>query len=90
MVVHAADDQSGVYECTLELLDNYNAANSAVIDELHEEPSPVLFLRYVAKNRPFVIRGGCSAWQAVKKWNIQYMLEVMGNAEIDVAETPLG
>ena len=90
MTVYNSAHDSTLYDCTVELLESYNDVNSSDIDVFYEEPSPVLFLRYVAKNRPFVIQRGCSDWPAVQKWDIQYLLEAMVDAEVDVAETPLG
>ena len=90
MTIHNSANDSTLYDCTVELLEDYSQVNSPHIDVLHEQPSPLSFLRYVAKNRPFVLRGGCSHWPAVQKWSVPYLLEAMGNAEVDVAETPLG
>ena len=39
-----------------DLLETYNDLNPANVEELYEEPSPLEFMRYVAKNRPFVVR----------------------------------
>ncbi|MFX9552042.1 hypothetical protein ABTO49_20850, partial [Acinetobacter baumannii] len=50
-----------------ELLKTYNELNAAVVDELDEEPSPLEFLRYVARNTPFVVRGAASGWEACQK-----------------------
>ncbi|KAK7910853.1 hypothetical protein PG985_013334 [Apiospora marii] len=40
-----------------ELITTYNELNSSVVEELAEEPSPLEFMRYVARNTPFVVRG---------------------------------
>ncbi|KAF5650174.1 putative phospholipase [Fusarium sp. NRRL 25303] len=36
------------------LISTFNELNSNSIDELHDEPSPLEFMRYVARNTPFV------------------------------------
>ena len=68
----------------------YHELNAAVVDELQEEPSPLEFMRFVAKNRPFVVRGAAAGWDAVRKWNERYLREVMGDELVNVAITPLG
>ncbi|KAF2156560.1 Clavaminate synthase-like protein [Myriangium duriaei CBS 260.36] len=72
------------------LLENYHELNPAHIDELHEEPTPLQFMRYVARNRPFVIRGGAKDWKAFKSWDAKYLLEAMGDSPVNVAITPNG
>ena len=42
------------------LLETYNELNSNIITALYEEPSALEFMRYVAMNRPFVVRRGAS------------------------------
>ncbi len=70
---------------------SYQELNGDVIDELHETNiSPLAFMRYVHKNRPFVIRGGCSEWSAVRKWTTPYLRGLVGDAYITVAVTPHG
>ena len=76
--------------CTIGLLETYFETNSDNIDYMIDNPSPLQFIKYVAKNRPFVVKGGCSTWPAVRKWNSNYLVQVMGDAEVDIAETPQG
>lgn len=73
-----------------DLLQSYAELNSTTIDELCEEPSALEFMRYVATNRPFVIRGGCTEWQASRKWHADYLRSAMEGKDINVAVTPLG
>lgn len=47
-------------------------------------------MRHVARNRPFVIRNGASAFRARKQWNAQYLQEVMRGQTVNVAITPHG
>jgi jumonji domain-containing protein 7 len=73
----------------LALITNYHELNANIIDEL-EEPSPLEFMRYVSRNRPFVVRKGADSWPACKKWNASYLTKVMGQQEVNVAMTPHG
>lgn len=73
-----------------DLITTYHELNPTVVDEFHEEPSALEFMRYVAKNRPFVVRGGAKSWQAFEKWNAAYLADVMKDAEVQVATTPYG
>ena len=71
-------------------IESYHELNAAVVDELKEDPSPLEFMRYVARNRPFVVRRAAAEWDAVKKWDAVYLRQVMGNSPVNVAVTPLG
>ena len=75
---------------TFDLLETYFETNNENIDYLFENPSPLQFMRYLVKNRPFIVKGGCLTWPAVEKWNFGYLAQMMGDAEVDVAETPHG
>lgn len=72
------------------LISTFNELNSNSIDELHNEPSPLEFMRYVARNTPFVIKGGASSWKACQDWNSAYLLSVMKGQNVNVAVTPYG
>lgn len=61
-----------------------------MIDELHDEPSPLEFMRYVSRNRPFVVRRGADSFAARKKWNANYLGAVMKDQQVNVAQTLLG
>ena len=69
---------------------SYHELNAGVIDELFEQPSPLEFMRYVAKNRPFVVRRAAADWDAAKKWDATYLLEAMEGEHVNVAVTPSG
>ncbi|KAK8002544.1 hypothetical protein PG989_002263 [Apiospora arundinis] len=73
-----------------ELITTYHELNSSVIEELDEEPSPLEFMRYVARNTPFVVRGGAHDWQATKTWDVQYLTHFLRDHHVNVAVTPLG
>ncbi|KAF2250977.1 Clavaminate synthase-like protein [Trematosphaeria pertusa] len=47
-------------------------------------------MRYVARNRPFIIRNGAWDWKARKRWNARYLAEVMQGQNVNVAITPHG
>lgn len=71
-------------------ISTYHELNTSSIDELDEEPSPLEFMRFVARNRPFVTRHAAADWEAVKKWNATYLRQTVGSEEVNVAITPLG
>ena len=77
------------HEAIAEALLSYNELNGE-IDVLYEEPNPLEFMRYVMKNRPFVIRGGCAAWPAVRKWDCNYLRSALGTTPVKIAVTPNG
>lgn len=73
-----------------ESLNTYNELNSKEIEELHEIPSPLEFMRYVARNRPVVIRGGAKDWKATRTWNAAYLKNILDGKSVNVAITPKG
>ncbi|MCJ1249685.1 hypothetical protein MMC30_006911 [Trapelia coarctata] len=72
------------------LIQTYHDLNNPLIDELSSEPSPLEFMRHVAKNRPLVVRKGASLWPAVQLWNVNYLTEIMKDAYVNIANTPHG
>ncbi len=72
------------------LIQTYHELNVETIEELDGAPSPLEFLRCVAKNRPFVVREAAMVWPALKKWNASYLAEVMDERQVNVAVTPYG
>lgn len=80
-----------VDEALVNLVETYNELNADYVDVLDKEPSPLEFMRsYVARNRPFVLRGGARSWTASKKWNAAYLRETMADNDVNVAVTPYG
>ncbi|PNS17599.1 Lysine-specific demethylase 8 [Sphaceloma murrayae] len=77
-------------EALIDLLDSYNSFNAACVDVLQEEPSPLEFMRYVALNRPFVVRLGAREWTASQAWSAAYLTRVMRDQRVQVATTPFG
>jgi jumonji domain-containing protein 7 len=73
-----------------ELLTTYTELNSSRIDELTEAPSALEFMRYVARNRPFVVRGGAKHWRATRTWDVQTLKELLEGQSVNVAVTPEG
>ena len=84
---HRLAGYSGLDRCIAELMITYHELNSAHVDELNEDPSPLEFMRYVAQNRPFVIRGGAAGWKAHQKWTATYLKQAMGGKNVTVATT---
>jgi hypothetical protein len=79
-----------VNEAIVSAINTYHELNAALVDELTEEPSPLEFMRLVASNRPFVVRKAAREWKAIQSWDAVYLLEVMGDASVEVAVTPQG
>jgi jumonji domain-containing protein 7 len=73
-----------------ELITNYHELNQTSVDEFNEEPSALEFMRFVACNRPFVVRKGARDWEACQKWNAKYLQQVMEEQVVKVAITPYG
>ncbi|KAI1111106.1 phospholipase A2 [Nemania sp. NC0429] len=73
-----------------ELLTTYNELNSPRIEELAEEPSPLEFMRYVARNTPFVVRHGARDWTATRTWDAAYLRSTLAGHKVNVAVTPSG
>lgn len=73
-----------------DLIASYHDLNPTSIDVLSEEPSPLEFMRYVARNRPFVVKKGAADWKARKRWNVDYLKQVMEGQIVNVSLTPHG
>ena len=73
-----------------ELLATYTDLNSPRIEELAEVPSALEFMRYVARNRPFVVRGGAEEWKATKTWDVSTLKGLLEGQSVNVAITPHG
>jgi hypothetical protein len=85
------DLSSGNMEAAIiSAINTYHELNPPVVDELHEEPSPLEFMRYVARNRPFVVRRAATEWKAFKAWDAKYLREAMAGECVNVSITPLG
>lgn len=82
---------AGISDAIEELILSYQELNPPHVDELDEEPSPLEFMRYVAQNKPFVIRKGASEWKACQEWtDPKYLSEIMRGQKVKVAMTPFG
>ncbi|GAP89127.2 putative phospholipase A2 [Rosellinia necatrix] len=73
-----------------ELLTAYNELNSPRIEELDGDPSPLEFMRYVARNTPFVVRRGARDWAATRTWDAAYLRSTLAGHKVNVAVTPSG
>lgn len=81
---------TAVATATNDLITTYHELNPNTADELTEAPSPLEFMRYVARNRPFIVRKGASHWPAIRKWDAEYLSGVLGDERVNVAVTPHG
>ena len=72
------------------LIETYHELNSSTVDELPAVPNALTFHRYVARNRPFVVRNGAQDWKATQSWSANYLREVMRSQKVKVAVTPFG
>ena len=86
------DKQQDVHDVDpiADLIVTYNELNSSHIHELHEEPSALEFMRFVARNTPFVVRGGAVNWKATQTWTAEYLSNFLGDETVNVAVTPFG
>ncbi|CAK7267112.1 hypothetical protein SEPCBS119000_002373 [Sporothrix epigloea] len=76
-----------------ELITTYFELNGSTIDELDGsgiEPSPLDFMRYVARNTPFVVRRGAASWPAVRNWSVPFLRNALAEHVVNVAVTPNG
>jgi peptidyl-lysine (3S)-dioxygenase / protease len=73
-----------------ELISTFNDLNGTTVEELEGEPSPLEFMRFVARNTPFVARGAAKGWTAVEEWDRRYLVEAMRGCKVNVAVTPRG
>ncbi|KAJ1658178.1 hypothetical protein IWQ61_002536 [Dispira simplex] len=62
----------------------------ASVTELTQLPAPLEFMRYVARNQPFIVRDGAKDWPALKKWSNEYLKQRLGEQLVTVAITPNG
>jgi jumonji domain-containing protein 7 len=74
----------------ISLIETYHELNCSTVDELPTIPTALSFHRYVAKNRPFIVRNGARDWKATRLWNAKYLRETMRSRKVKVAITPLG
>jgi hypothetical protein len=73
-----------------ELITSFSELNPAIVEELQEDPSPLEFMRFVATNTPFVIRGGAADWTATQRWSADYLLRCLREQSFNIAVTPFG
>ncbi|KAF2236229.1 phospholipase A2 [Viridothelium virens] len=80
-------EYAGIDRAIAELMVSYHELNGSSIEELREDPSPLEFMRYVAQNKPFVIRGGAENWPACQKWDVPYLKQSVGDRMVTIAST---
>jgi hypothetical protein len=89
------------YDVMLNLVREYQSLNGVQVEYRDSPPTALEFLRIVHSNRPVVFKGrpslcllisdSLSHWPALHKWTSpEYLLEVMQDQMISVAETPNG
>lgn len=76
-------------EAIKDLITTYQELNGENIDELSELPSPLEFMKYVCRGRPFVVRGAVSEWPAMH-WTVESLEKAMNGSHVQVAITPSG
>ncbi|GAA5940842.1 hypothetical protein JCM1841_003443 [Sporobolomyces salmonicolor] len=74
------------------LVKDYQSLNASTCAELSHTPSPLEFHRFVAANRPVVIRGQGKRDQvrALERWSDGYLEEKMGGKEVAISVSPDG
>ncbi|BGP39058.1 hypothetical protein JCM10449v2_002996 [Rhodotorula kratochvilovae] len=70
----------------------FQSLNASSVSELDAVPSPVEFARFVAANRPVVVRAAGQAVQipALERWTDEYLVERLADRELDISATPEG
>jgi jumonji domain-containing protein 7 len=63
---------------------DYQDLNSSTVDFVDQIPSSVEFSRFVASNRPLIIRGRQKHQLALKKWSNDYLLQSMGENLVEI------
>lgn len=89
-MAHMNNKPKTLDESIRELIEAYHELNANVVDEVFEEPSALEFMRCVARNRPFIVRGGAQSWKAVQGWSADYLIDAIGDNEVNVSITPHG
>jgi jumonji domain-containing protein 7 len=84
------DEAQTLLDPLAELVTTYHELNGSIIPELSECPSALEFMRHVARNRPFVVRGGAAGWKATKTWNLAALKDLLTGQSVNVAVTPEG
>lgn len=74
------------------LVREYQDHNSSTVAELEAVPTPLAFSRFVAANRPVVIRGAGKETQvpALERWTDEYLVDKLAERELEVSVTPEG
>ncbi|GAA5970605.1 hypothetical protein JCM21900_004800 [Sporobolomyces salmonicolor] len=74
------------------LVKDYQSLNASTCAELSHTPSPLEFHRFVAANRPVVIRGQGKRDQvrALERWSDGYLEEKMAGKEVAISVSPDG
>ena len=84
------DEKHPLTDPISELITNYHELNGSAVAIVPGSISALEFMRYVARNRPFVLRGGASEWEATRTWNISSLKELLKGQSVNVAVTAEG
>ncbi|BGP15044.1 hypothetical protein JCM10213v2_002999 [Rhodosporidiobolus nylandii] len=71
------------------LVRDYQSLNGSQVDELSAAPTPLEFSRFVAANRPVVVRGAGEI-AALDRWTDAYLIERLGQREVNISVSPKG
>jgi hypothetical protein len=70
------------------LIQNYRPENPRQLPFVEvDHLTPELFNKLYKKHEPFVIRGGASEWDCVKKWSFDFFQENYGDVKLPFLET---
>ncbi|GAA6037845.1 hypothetical protein JCM8097_005067 [Rhodosporidiobolus ruineniae] len=70
---------------------DYQSLNPSTAAELSSPPTPLEFSRFVASNRPVVIRGGGSGVvPALDRWSDSYLEAKLEGKEVEISVSPSG
>ncbi|GAA5869855.1 hypothetical protein JCM1840_007655 [Sporobolomyces johnsonii] len=74
------------------LVKDYQSLNASTCAELSHTPSPLEFHRFVATNRPVVLRGQGKRdrVRALERWSDRYLEEKMAGKEVAISVSPDG
>ncbi|KFH46293.1 JmjC domain-containing protein-like protein [Hapsidospora chrysogenum ATCC 11550] len=86
----ASRASTGTQSALRELIATFNDLNTPAVEDFDEEPSPLEFMRFAARNTPFVVRGGASSWPSAHKWSPEYLKSALHGQTVNVAVTPHG
>ncbi|GAA5822047.1 hypothetical protein JCM11251_004839 [Rhodosporidiobolus azoricus] len=86
MSPHSAEELS-----LRQLVQDYQSLNPSSVPELITPPTSLEFSRFVAANRPVVVRGvGLGRVRALDVWSDDYLVERLEEKEVQISVSPFG